>query len=497
MIYYDSNELYHHGILGQRWGKKNGPPYPLSAKDHSASEKKAGWRKSLDSNGELEEKKKAYKQAKKEYSRSFNKAYNRSIAAYSPVKAHREANKERWADASSKAQKYLDAKKEYKNEKQKIKEYQKINREILKKNPNAAVVNPNILDWAKQHKKELLIGAGVVGTAALVAAGAKAYDSYKNKQLADILLNANKVSPVSENKGFDAVSYGKKFVKDSEEANRNRLKLPVNELNGNDKDLQKARELYGEYGGFNSRPEQFMKAWFNADSKRYNPISPEEFARMGNDDGVSIDSGAKLFRMSKGKHGTLRDGFEYVSISEEDRDRYRGFLPQMWNADPFGRIKTTYEATLEAKTKIKAPGKKESIELMEAALKKAFPGHSDDVYRADILKNFYQYQANLIDRDNKLGKSYAKELISHGYNAMIDFNDAGRLSDKPLILINGNEAANVKEIREFSIDETREFFKHIELPKAYEGFNTNEWNKMDSFSRRLYENYLGAYMKGV
>lgn len=34
------DSLSHHGIFGQKWGKKNGPPYPLSAGAHSAQEKK-------------------------------------------------------------------------------------------------------------------------------------------------------------------------------------------------------------------------------------------------------------------------------------------------------------------------------------------------------------------------------------------------------------------------------------------------------------------------
>ena len=38
----DAREVFlaHHGILGQKWGRKNGPPYPLDASDKAKAARK-------------------------------------------------------------------------------------------------------------------------------------------------------------------------------------------------------------------------------------------------------------------------------------------------------------------------------------------------------------------------------------------------------------------------------------------------------------------------
>ena len=84
-------ELYHHGILGQRWGQRNGPPYPLSGSQHSAYEKKKGWQKSLKD-----------PDSAKGYARRLNK-YDKQRAKYeyNSYKVQRAANEydERMRDA--------------------------------------------------------------------------------------------------------------------------------------------------------------------------------------------------------------------------------------------------------------------------------------------------------------------------------------------------------------------------------------------------------------
>lgn len=155
---FESNYLAHHGILGMKWGKKNGPPYPLGASDHSAAEKKAGWRKSL-GGGRNES------------------LYDRKISEYRKKQNEYSANArdiKTQGYGESYAYEYLDKKaKKYKEKADKVQK--------LKEDNNGRMT---------KGQKAIVIGAAVAGTA-LIAYGA--YKVSKDPRV-KALINVGKVS---------------------------------------------------------------------------------------------------------------------------------------------------------------------------------------------------------------------------------------------------------------------------------------------------------------
>lgn len=108
------DELYHHGIKGQKWGVRR-------YQNEDGSLTVAG-RKRYGPSGEQYLSAKAHKQsAQKDYDKAFNKAYNKAIAAYSPSKKARKANDDRWNDAFEKGKVSREADKKYKEAKAQMK----------------------------------------------------------------------------------------------------------------------------------------------------------------------------------------------------------------------------------------------------------------------------------------------------------------------------------------------------------------------------------------
>ena len=160
MEYYNNDYLMHYGVKGMKWGVRR-------YQNADGSLTPAGKKKYGDD--PVGRAKLNVKSAKKEYSKSFNKAYNYSTTPRFTKKGKAERDR-RWEDAYDKLDKLDKAKSEYKE---------------AKNTPEAKAARQ------AKTKKALKVGAAVAGTA-LAAYGAYKVHEFVREKNRDIRVNEGK-----------------------------------------------------------------------------------------------------------------------------------------------------------------------------------------------------------------------------------------------------------------------------------------------------------------
>jgi hypothetical protein len=306
----------------------------------------------------------------------------------------------------------------------------KKNAAILKKNPNAAVINYSALKdnnlseeevnarIAKKKKiRNIAIGVGIGLT---IAAGTYLYVTHK-EEVDTAFGNA-----------FDKIK--NKKIEEVEQGAISKAEI---------KSFKKLgfRGVDTEQEAINAN---WMAAWSGHDKHRYDVISDDVFNHLDDTD-LSLKPGQILKRITTNAKEVLRDN-TYVSFEEDDNNRYAAFLPAMFKVNNRLPAKPkVYSVTMEALDELKSPSAKKRVEILAELVEKdaltayfiepdaGIKTHDDAI---SFAKKHYNTIANgLVDRSSPVTQKYIKLVKEKGYNALVDDNDAGRLTKTPLILL--------------------------------------------------------------
>lgn len=238
-------------------------------------------------------------------------------------------------------------------------------------------------------------------------------------------------------------------------------------------------------GGQKISYDDFMKKYMGSETRLFDTISQDAYSQLSDVD-VKLTTGQIFHRISTSDEQSLTYkvkglfGIEtsvtkdrlYLAFTEEDVNRYKAVLPKYWWKQWGFKNTSGYDVAYKALTDIKSPSAKTRVDIYTDLIKndssirsmveqccKVLPGKANlDTSRMsaeELSRQSYSYLAAILcDKNNNIGNKYIEAIKNLGYNAIIDDNDAGRLSDSPIIILDpvknvvraGAEVLGSKEI---------------------------------------------------
>ena len=418
-------ELYHFGIKGMRWGIRR-----FQYKDGSLTN--AGKKRySEDSDGSL-----AKDSKKRNLKNSKNGITDKSDAS-------READLKRVKN-SEKAKKYKEKADVKKSELNDLQTNGIKSKTFKEKYGRLANANDKLFFAAHgKTKKQALDGMidknkkqiEVCEKAARDKAAGKLTDSQK------MLIGAGAVAVA-----LTAAYLGKKYLKD---------KYSSSELDRLNKITSKSKISF----------DDFMKKYMASETRLFDTISEDAYSQLSDVD-IKIDKGQVFHRISTsdeqsltykvknmfGMDHTVTKDRLYCAFTEEDVNRYKAILPKYWWKQWGFKNNTGYDVAYKSLTDIKSPSPKARVDIFTDLIKSDsnfrkmvefcyiyIPGKSGTAEKLspeELSRSTYSWlSGKLADTSFGLGNAYIEKVKSLGYNAIIDDNDAGRLSDSPIIIL--------------------------------------------------------------
>ena len=194
-------------------------------------------------------------------------------------------------------------------------------------------------------------------------------------------------------------------------------------------------------------------------------LSPETLAKFSRED-LDFDTGHVFKRVSMAAEKEIRPSGFFASVSDEDTDRYKAVLPVYWKIwDPMTQPDSGFVNHYQASTALKVANEGTVYDMMKNSMDDVIGGKTLRLrlkYATGLLngtdeellaKGFYPTVADFTNPEDKVVAHLSKKFLASGYHGIVDSNDAGSLSAKPVKFLTGgpfkivaNEALSANDI---------------------------------------------------